>query len=255
MHIKLDQIEDKPGYEKYYRIPAIYYAAWLKKWGGDFSGSKVLDFGCGEGLVTCGLSEFCGAKEVVGVDISTDYLRCNQLLKEIDESLDIPGNVSFKKVNPVESLGSAEFDVIVSWSVLEHVAQDVFDEQLRSIYDALKDGGHCIFQIAPLFYSPRGSHLFGAHEPWEHLSMQTDLLYKKLQLANFGIDTAKGMWSCFETLNKFTDDQLVKRIDQSGLRVIDKYETYVSEVPSTELLQVYNKDILTKEQILLVCKK
>ena len=54
--LDIKDIEQSPYYERFYRIPAIYYKQWLEKHGGTFTDKIVLDFGCGEGIATIGLS-------------------------------------------------------------------------------------------------------------------------------------------------------------------------------------------------------
>jgi SAM-dependent methyltransferase len=255
MNFDHNLISDSPGYEKLYKIPAVYYKTWLEKNGGTFTGKKVLDFGCGGGEASAGLSLFCGVESVLGVDIGTDFSQCDLMLKQIDPRLSIPQNVSFETVPPASSLGEAEFDVIVSWSVMEHVSQDVFDQQVKVIFDALKPGGYCVFQIAPLYYSPFGSHLFNIHDPWGHLSTQLDLLETKIIKEVPEKDVVSNLWGCFITLNKFTASEFVRRFSNVGLEVIDTYETYVKDIPSEQLCDVFCRDVLTKEQILMVCRK
>lgn len=253
--IDIDNLNKGSGFEKLYNIPAIYYTTWLEKHGGVFKGKDVLDFGCGEGLASAGLSLFCGAKSVIGVDICEDFLQADAAIRAISADLTIPDNVSFKKLLPAASLGKNKFDVIVSWSVLEHISQDIFDSQLSVIENALRPDGYCIFQIAPLFYSPFGSHLFDAHGPWEHLTTQVNLLEKKVYDAYEDRVFAKDSWNCFITLNKFTTENFLSRINSCGLELIDIYETYVDDVPSKSLTSIFNRKLLTKNQILLIAKK
>lgn len=253
--INIDNLNKGSGFEKLYNIPAIYYTTWLEKHGGVFKGKDVLDFGCGEGLASAGLSLFCGAKSVIGVDICEDFLHADAAIMAVSADLTIPDNVSFKKLPPAASLGKSEFDVIVSWSVLEHISQDIFDSQLSVIVNALRPDGYCIFQIAPLYYSPYGSHLFDIHEPWEHLTAQINLLETKTYELYDNYAFAKSAWNCFITLNKFTTENFVSRINLSGLELVDIYETFVNEVPDENLTKIFSYEVLTKNQILVVCKK
>jgi SAM-dependent methyltransferase len=249
-----ESIKQQPCYEKLYRIPAVYYSDWLKRFGGEFNAKRVLDFGCGEGLSTLGLSLFCDAEKVVGVDIGTDFARLPKELQSSSLDIDLPGNIEFRRISPCEDLGDAVFDVIVSWSVLEHVAQNIFDKQMAVLVKALKPGGYCLFQVAPLYYAPFGSHLFGLHAPWEHLLQQTDLLKDRVY-DQCPKDVADGFWNCFVTLNRFTAEEFVHRLGQLHLEILNVYETYVADTPSENLLRIFNNDVLTKEQILVVCKK
>lgn len=248
-------LANRPGFEKIHQIPAVYYRGWLEKYGGTFVGKEVLDFGCGGGLATVGLSLFCGVESVVGVEIGEDFLQCSTLLADFEPSLKVPKNVNFRRVAPAHSLGQEKFDVIVSWSVLEHVSQNIFDQQLKAIYESLRVGGYCVFQVAPLYFASFGSHLFGIQQPWGHLTEQIDLLKYRVYEKCGDVATADNMWECFLTLNKFTSTDFCDHISASGLNILGMYETRVTDIPSPHLLEIYMKEVLTKEQILLVCKK
>lgn len=249
----IESISENPSYEKFHNIPAIYYKSWLEKNNIFLKDKKILDFGCGLGISTVGLSFFCDASEVIGVDIGDDYKQCNTILKGMNQKIKIPKNVSFKKIEPCESLGTKLFDVAVSWSVLEHVSQDIFDNQISIISKSIVDDGHAIFQIAPLYYSAFGSHLFGIHEPWAHLYLQDDILEKKVK--NFSHNNFKNHWDCYRTLNKFSKDNFIEKIQKNGFKVIDQYLTTEDLIPPKDLLGKFNSELLTNNQILLVCAK
>ncbi|HSH88540.1 MAG TPA: methyltransferase domain-containing protein [Ramlibacter sp.] len=242
-----------PYYEKLYRVPNVYYRSWIEKHGGTLKGARVLDFGCGEGLASVGLSMFSDAASVVGVELGTDYLRLEPMLSEASPGLTVPANVQFRQAAPASSLGTSEFDVIVSWSVLEHVAQDCFDDQIAVLAQALRPGGLAVFQIAPLYHSAFGSHLFGVQEPWEHLTCQLDILHRKV--VDRAGPAAEGMWNCFLTLNRFGEREFKERIARNGLKIIDVYETFGEHVPDDRLLRLFDGMALVKNQILLVCTR
>jgi SAM-dependent methyltransferase len=255
MTIDIESISKHPGFEKLNRIPSVYYKTWLEKHGGTFNGKKVLDFGCGDGIVSVGLSLFCDVESVLGVDIGSDYLKCEALLRNISPQLEKPGNVIFRTAPPVTSLGHEEFDVAVSWSVMEHVSQDIFDQQVKIVFDALKPGGYCVFQIAPLYYSPFGSHLFGLHDPWSHLTLQIDILEARIKKSVQDELIARNYWDCFITLNKFTSAEFLRRFTKIGLTILDVYETYVSDIPDERLCEIFSENVLKKEQMFIVCRK
>lgn len=253
--LAMDDVENKPGFEKFYRIPAVYYRQWIEKHGGNLHGSRILDFGCGEGLASVGLAHFCGASFVHGVDIGPDFEHCAAALAAIDPAIKIPENVRFERIAAGDTLPRDAYDIVVSWSVLEHVSADVFDAQVRLLFEALVPGGLACIQIAPLFYSPRGSHLFGLHRPWEHLSSQHDLLRQRVFSSVPDARAANDLWDCFITLNKFTADEFVRRLGAAGFLIEDSYQTTAPEEPDQGLLEAYQRRSLTLEQLLLVCRK
>ncbi len=251
----LTEIQDKPGFVKFHTIPSVYYRSWLEKYNGTFLDKDVLDFGCGDGLATVGIQHFGNARTVTGVDIGNDFLSCEDLLAKISPSISIPNNVAFNQITPGTSLGSNKFDVIVSWSVLEHVSQNIFEKQLECLYEALRPGGHFVFQVDPLYYCSFGSHLFGLQEPWEHLYSQSDLLEQKVFNQCTDQQLAVNLWQCYLTLNRYTDKNFVEGIHKVGFKILESYTTYTSDQPSASLLEIYDREVLTKEQILIVCTK
>jgi SAM-dependent methyltransferase len=239
--------------EKYKNIPGKYYKYWLEKNGGVFENKKVMDYGCGQGISSLGLIHQCGCNQVVGVDIGTEYNQLPQIMDEFLGDYEHPGNLKFRTEEPNSNLGENEYDVIVSWSVMEHVSQEIYAEQVKKLISSLKPKGFLIIQVAPLYYSPFGSHLFEFQSPWEHLYSQNDLLEKKI-MSQKGIDS-QNMINCFKTLNKFLDYQIIKPFIDNGCKLLDKYETEVDIEPPADLLNIYKRDVLIKEQILFVCQK
>jgi len=85
-----------------------YYTDWLNRYENGFSGKRVLDFGCGERLAALGVSMFCGAESVVGVDIGRDFERLPELVHSAGITT-IPDSVSFRQIRPAEELGEGVF--------------------------------------------------------------------------------------------------------------------------------------------------
>lgn len=131
----------------------------LKPFGG-LRGKRVLDFGCGRGDLSMALAEHLGCS-VVGVDIG-DY----------EEWQDLAHNrVELRRVDLCDeqaaSLLADEFEVIVSNSVLEHVAHPY--AALRGLHAVLRPRGLMWLQIN-LHRGPLASHRYrDVFFPWPHL--------------------------------------------------------------------------------------
>lgn len=100
-------------------------------------GSKVLDFGGGANPIIPPGERPPGCT-YVGLDVSRE---------ELDRAP--AGSYDDKVAGTIESLlsdGNPEFDLIVSWQVLEHVSS--MAETLAGIRDSLKDGGLFVGQLS-----------------------------------------------------------------------------------------------------------
>jgi SAM-dependent methyltransferase len=248
-----DNLINHPEFERLFNIPTKYYSYWLNKYKYTFDSSDVLDFGCGYGYATVGISKFCNANKVVGVDIGQDYLKLNSLPDA--PIIDIPDNVTFKNILPGVDLGSNLYDIAVSWSVLEHVSQDIFNLQLKKIYNSLKPGGCFIFQVAPLYYSPYGSHFHNLQKPWAHLETQTSIMKQQIESKLGGAENAVDHWNCFITLNKYQKQDFIDSAISTGFELLELYETPTKETPSERLLNIYTREALMLEQILAIMRK
>jgi 2-polyprenyl-3-methyl-5-hydroxy-6-metoxy-1,4-benzoquinol methylase len=103
------------------------------------SNSRILDYGCGPGRLSCLLAR-CGF-QVRGVDTSVGMI-------ELARSLDLRGlDIEFQTISrPDEALPPSAYDAIVCSSVIEYVA-DV-DELLRGFHGALGPQGHLLISYA-----------------------------------------------------------------------------------------------------------
>jgi 2-polyprenyl-3-methyl-5-hydroxy-6-metoxy-1,4-benzoquinol methylase len=108
------------------------------------------------------------AHRVVGVDVLDVYEGCLPQAQEEIGLRSLPGNLEFRQIIPGQELEQfGQFDVIYTWSVVEHIVQDMLVRALASIKTALKPNGSVFLQISPLYFSAGGSHLAPwVPEPW-----------------------------------------------------------------------------------------
>jgi len=93
------------------RYPAIKHV-----WGEMRQAGKVLDYGCGNGVLTYWLWSNGFGKEIMGVDVSRTGVN-NAQKSFAREGLD------FATIDALNSLSPHSFDVVVSSHVLEHIDQ------------------------------------------------------------------------------------------------------------------------------------
>jgi ubiquinone/menaquinone biosynthesis C-methylase UbiE len=130
----------------------------------DIRGKRVLDVGCGRGAVAHELAKTYGC-HVTGVDIE-EYPEWSQQSHP---------RLSLRKldISQAHDLPLHSFDVIYSWSVMEHVAHPF--QMLKTCAELLAPRGR-FFLVAHLYRSVTGSHRTGSvFFPWPHLLFTDDV--------------------------------------------------------------------------------
>jgi SAM-dependent methyltransferase len=254
MSWSLDRISDESFRAKFLTVPQI-----VNDWVAEhrsLEGAEVLDFGCGEGIAALGLALNHGARRVVGVDIMPDPERCIGVAQAQIGLQALPLNLQLHRVRPGFLHDSNDrFDVIYSWSVFEHVDQRLIGKTLGLIKGALKPGGLFLAQIAPLYHSAEGGHLFHRiPEPWGHLLNQDDVYFEKLAATVPDSAELEALWSTYRTLNKITAVGLVESVRNAGFEILKRYVTQDAHEPSNALKVIYHEDVLRTNQIVLLMR-
>jgi len=134
--------------------------------------SRMLDFGCGDGITALGVALKAQPADLVGVDITRDFESINELSKSQLGLSGPPSNLRFQQITAGEPLRFSKIDAIYSWSVFEHIDRRHLPGILASFRHALRPGGLVFIQIEPLYFSAFGSHLQRlVQEPWAPLSL------------------------------------------------------------------------------------
>lgn len=184
-------------------------------------GKTILDIGCGDGILSMGLFEKSGASKVVGVDLFDVDLNELKDVASRNGKEEIPDSehLTFLKSTPSTiPLETSSIDVVVSWSVFEHVED--FASLWSEIRRVLKPGGLIFTQIWPMFWSEHGSHLW----PWMNDSF---IQYKKSNTEILAeIDSSineKGLSNSvtdlYKSCNRITVDELQDSMLSAGLTI------------------------------------
>jgi SAM-dependent methyltransferase len=249
-----DRIEDDTYRTKFINVPNII-ADWLRDHGG-FAGRDVLDFGCGEATTALGIALRHSAHRVVGVEIHEEIDNALPYAKAQLGLARLPENLELVRLGPDSSLDAiGTFDVVYSWSVFEHVRQDLIVDCFAKIKRVLRPHGVMFLQTTPLFYSAEGSHMKPwVPAPWAHLTMQQDLFYAALRERTNSQDQADELQWVYETLNRVTAPQLLRAVKQAGFEIVREYRTYDELPVPAELKEIYTEDVLTTNQLVFLAR-
>ncbi|MEZ5568323.1 MAG: class I SAM-dependent methyltransferase [Halioglobus sp.] len=224
---------------------------------------RVVDFGCGHGLKALSVALQRPEIEVIGVDVTQAFERATVFAIKHLGLAGIPENLRFHQISPGQSLGAlGSLDFIYSWSVFEHIDMSLLTQIANDMFDSLSDEGHVFCQIAPLYYSPYGSHLRDfVDEPWAHLSLSHSALRALVEDAeNPALDQGeknkrRWMFGQYEALNKLTAKQLESIFLDAGFTFLEKTVKSVRLRPDNPLTHVYQSSPLLENELFYFVEK
>ena len=224
----------------HYEYAAKEVVAWLDAGGVPLAGREVADIGCGDGIIDLGVVHRGGPARLVGFDVNpvdTGHLlrraREEGVADELPPSLEF--RVSDARAIPAED---AAFDVVITWSAFEHVAEPV--SVLREARRILRPDGVLFLQLWPFYYSERGSHLWDWFpDGFHHLTQHEDEIREGMGVASPDADGhAQYMFREFRHLNRITVDELQRALLAAGLSV-RKFELMTGSVHVPDELARY----------------
>lgn len=196
----------------------------------EVAGTRVLDFGCGDGCQAVGIAKNSPA-DVVGLDIQPSLLEKARLLAAEEGVQD---RVTFVSEMPVEP----GFDWIVSQNSMEHFRDPL--RMLKQMQGALAPGGRILVTFCPTWLSPYGAHMhFFTRVPWVHLLFPERTVMSVR--ARFRSDGAMRYEDVTGGLNRMTVGRYRGLVDAVGLKVQYEKLEYVKD------LQLLGRFPLTRE--------
>lgn len=151
---------------------------------------RILDAGCGQGILTIEMARLSPESWVTGIDISSDLIERNgSLISKLGIS-----NVDFKLMNILDLEFRECFDAVVSVDNLEHIKDD--DMALNQFRQALKPGGELIIHVPCMF------------RRWFFLKW----------CQNFDV-----LGHCRPG---YTMDQIRRKLERAGFRVVEGWHTF-----------------------------
>lgn len=224
----------------------------VKNWVGDrvdLNQARILDFGCGQGIAAASFALRHPGAAVVGFDI--EPVSNDVLVKAYQTQLgrDLPPNVSFISAPAGDLPPQKPFNLIYAWSVFEHVQEDLMVDLFKTLKSRLAPGGLLFVQINPLYFSPRGSHLYNYFKsPWHHLILSLDILREGV-LSDAPTSKRNREWSQFLQLNRLTASDIVGRASAAGLSLVKEQRFTTDTAPPPRLTRVYDKSALMTTEI------
>jgi SAM-dependent methyltransferase len=222
---------------------------------------RILDVGCGDGLIDLGIFLRMQPTELVGIDPFEGYQRLPEALAAsglppdlLDDAL-AEGRLQFRAED-----GNAVpypddyFDVVVSWGSLEHIAGG-YAQTLQEIRRVLKKDG-LLFVHPGLYYGALGNHLGEFFDdPFIHLKLPPDELRaavlstppRRMDRAGH-VATPEEYWQWYTELNPIRVPDFERELREMGFepwRVALRSSDLVEYTPE---LQGYSmQDLATAE--------
>lgn len=165
---------------------------------------RVLDLGCGEGYGSNILSKY--ANEVVGVDIDESTIA--HARAKYDDS-----KIKFIQGSVLEvPLGDHEFDIVVSFEVLEHIEEH--DTYIAEIKRLLKPNG-VFFVSTPnklVYTDPNAINPFHKKElNWDEFVGLMSMNFSSCKYLGQRSYTGSNIWSISEETNQTCDELYIQR--------------------------------------------
>lgn len=180
-------------------IPYDTYVELITLAANGIAGKKILDVGCGTGLLSVKLAKLNGI--VTGVDLSPDML---SIATDRARSLNLP--VTFAQQPMQQLTGFSEFDVaIIAIDSLNYVIdeKDVL-QTFRNIYNSLAAGGVLLFDVHSTF-------------KMDEIFMESPFVYDNKRISYiWNTEPGNENHSVYSELAFFvrTENELYKRFDE-----------------------------------------
>lgn len=186
---------------------------------------RILDVGCGDGIIDLGIFLRLQPEEMVGIDPFKGYQRLPDVVAENHLPPDV---LDDDRLKFLAEDGNAipypddYFDVVVSWGSLEHIAGG-YEQTLKEIRRVLKNGG--LFFVHPgLYYGAMGNHLGEFFkDPFVHLKLpEAELKEAVLKSEPQRMDraghvaTPEEYWQWYTELNPIRVNEFEKELRDMG---------------------------------------
>jgi SAM-dependent methyltransferase len=211
---------EQPGWWEDHFAGAVDQAVeFLSGDGIPLAGSRVLDLGCGDGIISLGLLRRGGAAEVTGidlVDVEVPFLQ-RMAAEHGEPPLRDDEPLRFLRSEPdLVPLPDESVDIVTAWSVFEHVTEPA--RLLADVKRVLRPGGVLFIQIWPMYNSEHGSHLWPWFDvPFQHHVLDDDAMQEHLRGPIGDPRLSQAMYDLYKSCNGATVDDLQAAVVDAGL--------------------------------------
>ena len=123
-------------------------------------------------------------------------------------------------------------------------------ELFRNLKGRLAKNGLLFVQVNPLYFSPRGSHLYNYFKsPWHHLILSLDALREGV-LSEQPTEREQREWAQFLELNRLTGRDIIGRATDAGLKLLREQHFTTDLLPPPRLTRIYDKDALVANEFI-----
>ncbi len=223
-------------------IPYDSYAEIIELAANGIAGKKILDIGCGTGLLSVKLTKRGG--DVTGVDLSPDMLG---IAKDRANALSMP--ITFIEQSMETLHGFSNFDVaVIAIDSLNYVIDyDDVVQTLRNVYNSLAPGGVLIFDVHSLFKTDvifmegpftfdnkRISYIWETEEGDEPHSVFSELA--------FFVQNIEGLYKRFDEVHyqrTFSVQEYVEMLTRIGFSIERVFADWEDEPPEDESERIF----------------
>lgn len=215
----------------------------------DFTGKKILDFGCGMGGMTLWYAQNWDC-EVVGMDIDPNHI---EIANKLHAKYNLP-NVRFELRNVLENPIQEKFDFIILNDVAEHIPLEILEKIIMQLKACLHPTGG-IFVSYPPWEGPYASHL--NHDialPW--CQFLPDAILRKMMLKkNRVLVGTKTLMEEYYELNHLNHKKLSRISKKSGLKISFRKShcklNNIKVLSNINFNKLFFKYLVTKELVVL----
>jgi hypothetical protein len=213
--------------------------------------ASILDFGSDQGVTAAAFALRHPKARVIGYDIKPMPRQTLAKIYQTQINCALPDNLGLACADdgPVPA---GPFDLIFAWSVFEHIPETSLIDTFQAIRARLKPNGLFFLFSEPLYYSPRGSHLYRySSVPWHHLLGSIDEVRDQVLSAKVTA-TELREWQQFLDLNRISANGLRHHAITAGFTVLQERLSKTDLIPPEQLTSVYHLNILQTTSIQLL---